>query len=57
MGDGITRISLSSRLSRLIGMKTCWVLTGSQKDRRVLKKMPEKYNPDYILESVVNIPS
>ncbi len=43
--------------AKKIGMRTCWVLTGSQKDRRVLKKIPEKYRPDYILESVVDIPS
>jgi glyoxylase-like metal-dependent hydrolase (beta-lactamase superfamily II) len=28
MGDGVTRISLSSRLSRFIGMKTCCFLVG-----------------------------
>jgi ribonucleotide monophosphatase NagD (HAD superfamily) len=42
--------------AKKIGMKTCWVLTGSQKYRSVLKKIPEKYRPDYILESVVDIP-
>jgi len=43
--------------AKRIGMKACWVLTGSQKDRGVLKKIPEKYRPDYILESVTGIPS
>jgi HAD superfamily hydrolase (TIGR01450 family) len=43
--------------AKKIGMKTCWVLTGSQKDRKVVKKIPEKYHPDYILESVVDIAS
>ena len=28
MGDGITRISLSSRLSRFVGMKVCCFLVG-----------------------------
>jgi ribonucleotide monophosphatase NagD (HAD superfamily) len=43
--------------AKKIGMKSCWVLTGSQKDRGLLKKIPEKYRPDYILESVTDIPS
>ena len=43
--------------AKKIGMRTCWVLTGSQKDRKVVEKIPEKYHPDYILESVVDIPS
>jgi HAD superfamily hydrolase (TIGR01450 family) len=43
--------------AKKIGMKTCWVLTGSQKDRNVVNKITKKYRPDYILESVVDIPS
>jgi len=43
--------------AKKIGMKSCWVLTGSRKDRAVLKKIPEKYRPDYITESVTDIPS
>ncbi len=43
--------------AKKIGMATCWVLTGSQKDRSVIRKIPEKYRPDYILESVVDIPA
>ncbi|UCE66358.1 MAG: HAD hydrolase-like protein [Candidatus Zixiibacteriota bacterium] len=42
--------------AKKIGMKTCWVLTGSQKDRNVVKKIAKKYHPDYILDSVTDIP-
>jgi HAD superfamily hydrolase (TIGR01450 family) len=42
--------------AKKLGMKTCWVLTGSQKDRSAIKKIPEKYRPDYILPSVVETP-
>ncbi len=42
--------------AKKIGMKTCWVLTGSQKDKSVVKKIPENLRPDYILKSVVEIP-
>ena len=41
--------------AKKIGMKTCWVLTGSQKDKSVAKKIHENLRPDYILESVVGI--
>ncbi len=43
--------------AKKIGMKTCWVLTGSQKDKSVAKKIPENLRADYILKSVVEIPS
>jgi ribonucleotide monophosphatase NagD (HAD superfamily) len=42
--------------AKKIGMKACWVLTGSQKDKSVAKKIPENLRPDYILKSVVEIP-
>jgi ribonucleotide monophosphatase NagD (HAD superfamily) len=42
--------------AKKIGMKTCWVLTGSQKDKSVAKKIPENLRPDYILKSLVEIP-
>jgi len=43
--------------AKKIGMKTCWVLTGSQKDKSVAKKIPENLRPDYVLKSVAEIPS
>ncbi len=42
--------------AKKIGMKTCWVLTGSQKDSLAVKKIKKEYRPDYIFESVVDIP-
>jgi phospholysine phosphohistidine inorganic pyrophosphate phosphatase len=42
--------------AKKLGMSTCWVLTGSQKDPAAVKKIPAKYRPDYILDSVLEIP-
>jgi HAD superfamily hydrolase (TIGR01450 family) len=42
--------------AKKLGMSTCWVLTGSQKDRGVAKKIPAKYHPDFIFGSVAEIP-
>jgi len=42
--------------AKKLGMSTCWVLTGSQKDRAVIKKIPVRFRPDYIFDSVVKIP-
>jgi ribonucleotide monophosphatase NagD (HAD superfamily) len=43
--------------AKKIGMSTCWVLTGSHKDRNEIRKIPAKYRPDYILDSVADIPT
>ncbi len=42
--------------AKKLGMVTCWVLTGSQKDPDLAKKIPENHRPDYILNSVLDIP-
>jgi HAD superfamily hydrolase (TIGR01458 family) len=42
--------------AKKLGMKTCWVLTGSQRDRSVIKRIPDENRPDYILSSVIEIP-
>ena len=42
--------------AKKIGMATCWVMTGSHKDKGAVKKIAEGYHPDYILESVKDIP-
>jgi HAD superfamily hydrolase (TIGR01450 family) len=41
--------------AKKMGMSTCWVLTGSQKDRKVISKIVQKYHPDYILDSITDI--
>lgn len=43
--------------AKKIGMVTCWVLTGSHKDKSAIKKIAQKYHPDHILPSVTDIPS
>jgi len=43
--------------AKRLGMATCWVLTGSQRDPQATEKIALKYRPDYILDSVVNIPA
>jgi len=43
--------------AKKLGMKTCWVLTGSQKDPAAAKKIREEDRPDYILDSVTDIPT
>jgi len=42
--------------AKKLGMTTCWVLTGSQKDRSVIKKIPESQHPDYVLNTITDIP-
>jgi len=42
--------------AKKLGMETCWVLTGSQKDRAVVSKFRKEHRPDYITESVTDIP-
>lgn len=41
--------------AKKLGMDTCWVLTGSQKDPSAAAKIPVKYRPDYIFQSVADI--
>jgi len=41
--------------AKKLGMATCWVLTGSQRDRSVVSKIPVKFRPDFIHESVTGI--
>lgn len=43
--------------AKKLGMSTCWVLTGSQRDLSAAEKIAPKYHPDYILDSVVDIPA
>jgi len=43
--------------AKKLGMRTCWVLTGSQKDRRVIEKIKSEHRPDFVLGSVIKIPS
>jgi hypothetical protein len=42
--------------AKKLGMSTCWVLTGSVKDRAASGKIPLKYRPDYINNSIIEIP-
>ncbi len=42
--------------AKKIGMSTCWVLTGSIKDRTQIDVIPGKYRPDYIYDSVIEMP-
>ncbi len=42
--------------AKKLGMKTCWVLTGSQKDLAVINKIPKNHRPDFTLDSVTEIP-
>lgn len=42
--------------AKKLGMKTCWVLTGSQKDRSVIKKIDQAHRPDYVLDIITQIP-
>jgi HAD superfamily hydrolase (TIGR01450 family) len=42
--------------AKKLGMSTCWVLTGSVRDLKALEKISSKYKPDYVLDSVVDIP-
>jgi HAD superfamily hydrolase (TIGR01450 family) len=42
--------------AKKLGMSTCWVLTGSIKERSAVDKIPKKFRPDYIYNSVTDIP-
>jgi len=42
--------------AKKLGMTACWVLTGSQRDSSAAKLIDAKHRPDYILNSVVDIP-
>ena len=42
--------------AKKLGMRTCWVLTGSERNVSVIDKIPTKLRPDYILDSVIDIP-
>lgn len=42
--------------AKKLGMKTCWVLTGSQRDKSAINKINPDLRPDYTLNSIVDIP-
>jgi HAD superfamily hydrolase (TIGR01458 family) len=42
--------------AKKLGISTCWVLTGSVKDRAASEKIPPKYRPDYIYQSIIEMP-
>jgi HAD superfamily hydrolase (TIGR01450 family) len=42
--------------AKKLGMSTCWVLTGSVKDRSAAKKISLKYRPDYIYDNITEMP-
>jgi HAD superfamily hydrolase (TIGR01450 family) len=43
--------------AKKLGMSTCWVLTGSVRDKRVIDKIRPAFKPDYTLNSVLEIPA
>ena len=43
--------------AKKLGLATCWVLTGSQRDPKAAAKIPRQSRPDFIFNSVVDIPS
>ena len=43
--------------AKRLGMATCWVLTGSQRDPKAAEKIAVKHRPNYIFNSVVDIPA
>jgi 4-nitrophenyl phosphatase len=42
--------------AKKLGMSTCWVLTGSVRERSAIEKILLKYRPDLICHSVCDIP-
>jgi HAD superfamily hydrolase (TIGR01450 family) len=42
--------------AKKLGMSTCWVLTGSVKDRKAALKIAPKYRPDFIYENISEMP-
>ena len=42
--------------AKKLGMSTCWVLTGSQKDPKAAQKIVKKFRPDYIFKSITDVP-
>jgi HAD superfamily hydrolase (TIGR01458 family) len=42
--------------AKKLGMSTCWVLSGSERDRRTTEKIQPRYRPDHIYKSVSDIP-
>jgi HAD superfamily hydrolase (TIGR01458 family) len=41
--------------AKKLSMSTCWVLTGSVKNHNAIEKIPIKYHPDYIYDSITEI--
>jgi len=41
--------------AKKMGMKTCFVLSGKYKDRKILKKIDENFQPDFIYDSITQI--
>ncbi len=42
--------------AKRLGMTTCWVLTGSVRDPRLVEKIPQTLRPDITCQSVIDIP-
>lgn len=42
--------------AKKLGISTCWVLTGSVKERSAIDKIPPEFRPDLICRSVCDIP-
>jgi HAD superfamily hydrolase (TIGR01450 family) len=43
--------------AKKLGMSTCWVLTGSVRDKKVIDKIPPAFKPDFTFNSVLEIPT